>query len=44
VNGPVPLPEKRIWKRWRFQAVVHHGQPFLGGVCCFIQTYQMPLQ
>src|SRR5262245_18075519 len=35
------LLEKLIWKGWRFQAVADHGQPFLGEVCSFIQTYQM---
>lgn len=38
------LLEKLIWMGWRFQAVAEHGQPFLGEVCRFIQTYQMPLQ
>lgn len=38
------LLEKLIWKGWSFQAVAEHGQPFLNGVCRFIQTYQMPLQ
>lgn len=38
------LLEKLIWMGWRFQAVAQHGQPFLGEVCQFIQTYQMPLQ
>jgi hypothetical protein len=38
------LLEKLIWRGWRFHAVVEHGQPFLNGVCRFIQTYQMPLQ
>lgn len=38
------LLEKLIWTGWRFQAVAEHGQPFLGEVCRFIQTYQMPLQ
>ena len=38
------LLEKLIWKGWRFQAVAEHGQPFLNGVCRFIQTYQMPLR
>src|SRR5690606_13284138 len=38
------LIEKLIWKAWSFEAVARHGQPFLGNVCRFIQTYQMPLQ
>jgi hypothetical protein len=38
------LLEKLIWMGWRFQAVAEHGQSFLGEVCRFIQTYQMPLQ
>lgn len=38
------LLEKLIWMGWRFQAVSAHGQPFLGDMCRFIQTYQMPLQ
>lgn len=38
------LLEKLIWRGWRYQAVAEHGQSFLGEVCRFIQTYQMPLQ
>ncbi len=38
------LLEKLIWTGWRFRSVSAHGQPFLGDVCRFIQTYQMPLQ
>lgn len=38
------LLEKLIWMGWRYQAVAEHGQPFMGEVCRFIQTYQMPLQ
>jgi hypothetical protein len=36
--------EQLLWMGWSFQAVAIHRQPFLGHVCRFIQTYQMPLQ